>query len=278
MADALSEAAQIETPALKAPVTMRDALRAKYSLPHHVLLWEVRNSTGFDSSRSADALAITMYVSRGHALTGFEIKDHRSDWLAELKRPEKAEAIAQFCDFFFLVTSNKTIAKLDEIPHPWGWLAFTGAKLTVMKKAEKLKCVALDRAMLCSLIYCTMQRFRAEVQKEIEETVAQRVANHRSWEKDELDSAKREVAKLSAFIEEYEQASGVKLQYRYGATAQKIGEAVRLVLSGDRVLDRHRADLRWIKQRSENIAAQVTKELEQLPPELNDVDPDSEKV
>ena len=142
MPDAAQIAAQAE-PLLKPPITMREALAAKYSLPHHVLLWEVRNSTGFDSTRSADALAVTMYVSRGHAVTGFEIKEHRSDWLSELKRPEKAEAIAQYCDYFFLVTSDKKIANLDEIPLPWGWLAFTGAKLSVMKKAQQLKCAPI---------------------------------------------------------------------------------------------------------------------------------------
>lgn len=63
-----------------------DALANRYCAPHWVFMSEFRNANGFDSSRSADALAFGLYGSRGYALTGFEVKTARSDWLRELIR------------------------------------------------------------------------------------------------------------------------------------------------------------------------------------------------
>ena len=240
-------------PALREWPTLRECLSAKFALPHHVLLWEVRNSTGFDSTRSADALAITMYVSRGHAITGFEIKEHRSDWLAEVKRPEKAEAIAQYCDFFFLVTGSKEIAKLEEIPHPWGWFAFTGKSLKLMKKPERLKCMPLDRAMLCSLIYSTMCRFNCEKAKEMEAEVEKRVASRRlddSWSmKHELEK----LQELSKAVDEFQKTTEIDI--RYCRDIPKIGDAVRTLMKNKNALNSYISDLQWIKTRADRTAA-----------------------
>jgi len=74
-------------------------LAKKYALPYWAFIREFRNATGFSATRSADALAFGMYRSRGQAIIGFEVKTVRSDWLRELKNPEKAEPIAQFCDY-----------------------------------------------------------------------------------------------------------------------------------------------------------------------------------
>ena len=74
-------------------------LAKKYAPPYWAFIREFRNATGFSATRSADALAFGMYRSRGQAIIGFEVKTVRSDWLRELKNPEKAEPIAQFCDY-----------------------------------------------------------------------------------------------------------------------------------------------------------------------------------
>jgi hypothetical protein len=50
------------------------ALRTFYSQPEHVLIPQVRNGTGFTSTRTADAIAMVVWPSRGFALTGIEIK------------------------------------------------------------------------------------------------------------------------------------------------------------------------------------------------------------
>lgn len=243
---------------------MRDCLEAKYSLPHHVFLWEVRNSTGFDSTRSCDALALSLYVSRGHALTGFEIKEHRSDWLSELKKPDKAEAIAQFCDFFFLVTSDQKIAKLEEIPIPWGWLAFTGARFKVMKKAEQIKSRPLDRAMVCSLVYATMQRFTNESRKLLEEAVEKEVQSRHRVITYERDEAQERYRALKDSMNEFEKHSGLNLRWTCTEEIPKIGAAVKRVLNEKDVLADFRRDLVWAKNHAERLVAAITAELAEV--------------
>ena len=79
--------------------SIEDALRFSFPEDQYALLFEVRNSTGYGKRiRSADALAMSLWPSRGLELIGFEIKRSRIDWLKELSQPEKAEEICRFCD------------------------------------------------------------------------------------------------------------------------------------------------------------------------------------
>lgn len=74
-------------------------VRAKYPGPAYTFLNELRDGTDFHTAgRSADAIAFGTWPSRGLSITGFEYKSYRGDWLNELKKPEKAESIARFCD------------------------------------------------------------------------------------------------------------------------------------------------------------------------------------
>ena len=72
-------------------------LRLQSSFPdsQFITLEEVRDATGFDGVRTADAMAISMYRSRGKAVYGFEMKVSRADWLKELKQPENLPASEQ---------------------------------------------------------------------------------------------------------------------------------------------------------------------------------------
>lgn len=84
------------------PVTTADicaAMRKTYCQPEWALFFEVGNATGFNARRHADAVAMNMYPSRGLVLHGFEFKASKSDWKRELANPQKAEEIAQYCDY-----------------------------------------------------------------------------------------------------------------------------------------------------------------------------------
>ena len=84
-------------------------LQGTFSAPAYITLEEVRDATGFDGHRTADAMAISLYRSRGKSLWGFEFKVSRNDWLKELKQPEKAESIMRYCNYWGLVVPNKNI-------------------------------------------------------------------------------------------------------------------------------------------------------------------------
>lgn len=68
------------------------ALAAKYKAPEYAFFTDVRNSVGFSSRvRTADAMAMFLWPSRGLYMTGFEVKVSRADWKKELEQPEKAK-------------------------------------------------------------------------------------------------------------------------------------------------------------------------------------------
>lgn len=98
---------------------LHEAVRGAY--PHHIHLTEVRDATGFDAIRSADAMAIGMYSSRGREVRGFEMKVSRTDWLKELKQPDKAESLARFCNAWALIAPTENIVHAGELPKPWGF-------------------------------------------------------------------------------------------------------------------------------------------------------------
>lgn len=247
--------------------TIHEALAAKFSQPHYITMFEVRDSTGFDSTRSADALSIAMYGTRGREITGFEIKISRSDWLRELKQPEKAEEIGKFCDWFYLVTNDDSIAKVEEIPTPWGWMVLKGSRLKVIKKPEKMKPLPLDRPMLCSLLYSVRQQCMAEIEKQIQEAVTERVKSEASNLKYQAEEGERKFKELEKSVREFEDASGLRIQGGW-TDRPKIGAAVRRILKEGDTLKEYKRDLEWICNRAQTVAGNVQRELAALDKEL----------
>src|SRR3990167_4818231 len=115
----------------------------RYCAPAWAFLPQVRNGTGILSTvRTADAIAMSLWPSRGMDLHGFEIKISRYDWQKELQNPEKAEEIAAFCDYCWIVTPDelgKSIIDRGELPTNWGLLVKRGKLLYQLKAAQKLK-------------------------------------------------------------------------------------------------------------------------------------------
>ena len=70
---------------------------------------------------------------RRQVLHGHEVKVSRSDWLAELRDPTKADAWRRYCDRWWLVAPRDVVR--DDLPDGWGHLAPTagGALRTVVQ-------------------------------------------------------------------------------------------------------------------------------------------------
>lgn len=220
-------------------------LATKYPPPFWAFIREFRNATAFDATRSADALAVGLYRSRGQVIIGFEKKIYRSDWLRELKRPEKAEPIAQFCDYFHVVVTDLSIVQVDELPQPWGLIVVDQVKRKVhqAKKAEQLKAAAITRPFMCAIIKQAMdvaQMPAVEALKEAREAGYkegfERAEGQRPFELKELHKLKEQIAA-------FEQASGVKLDS--WSDGRKIGEAVFAVqklMGGNYSMQQHIED------------------------------------
>lgn len=137
---------------------MLDALQARYSQTsqgtarRYVTAEHVRVACGFGgvsfeqgmhraeqcTMRTADFLAQDCWEAQGLALHGHEVKIGRSDWLAELADPSKADAIKRYCDFWWLVVPDRAIVR-DDLPDDWGLIAFDRTrKLRVVRRAPKL--------------------------------------------------------------------------------------------------------------------------------------------
>ena len=135
---------------------MLDALHARYSVTSQgyplrfVTAEHVRAACGFGGGswaggqynartmRTADFLAQDCWEANGLHLHGHEVKVSRSDWLAELAEPDKAEAIRRYCDYWWLVAPSRDIVRND-LPDGWGLMVLgKNGRLRVAKRAPKL--------------------------------------------------------------------------------------------------------------------------------------------
>jgi len=127
-----------------------DLLRKRFAAPEWCLMEEVAPATG-GHTRYADAIAVNLWQSRGHAIHGFEVKVSRSDWLRELKQPEKAEPLVRLCDYWSIV-APKGVVKDGELPPTWGLYEPRGESLVQVKAGPKLDAAPLTRAFFASLM------------------------------------------------------------------------------------------------------------------------------
>lgn len=109
---------------------------------------EVRLSS-FDSPRIADFIAQDTWTGgyygagnpRQYPRHGFEIKISRSDWLNELKQPDKAMAFIRYLHYWSLAIPDTMKFDISELPENWG-LYIVSNKGVRVKKAPTENCKA----------------------------------------------------------------------------------------------------------------------------------------
>jgi transcriptional regulator len=209
----------------------RDMLQKRYPAPEWALMQEVAPKTG-GGTRYADAVAVNLWSSRGHAVHGFEIKVSRSDWLRELKQPEKAEDIFQYCDYWWIL-APRGIVKDGELPPTWGLLELRESGITQIKAAPKLAPIAITREFFASL----MRRGQEDIQAAAERM--QRLTTQRA--RDDIDQrVEAEVKRRSrGFVElqervtKFAEETGIELDGYCGTSKAAIEMAKKLdVLTG----------------------------------------------
>jgi hypothetical protein len=207
-----------------------DALKERYPAPEYALFFEVANGVGAHRRRYADALAMSLFPSRGLDLHGFEVKTDRGDWRRELKDPEKADEIAAYCDFWWVVLPNLEIAKLDEVPRPWGVLVLeeNGRTLRQAKRATELDAKPLDRAFVACILRRAHESMERSVtkRKAVESAYQKGVREGEGRAQTDVSVAKGEARNLEASIKRFEERSGLQLNAYNGGD---LGSAVDLV-------------------------------------------------
>lgn len=233
-------------------------IRGKYPSPAWVVLEELRDGTGFVSrGREADAVAFGTWPSRGFQIVGFEVKSQRSDWLNELKNPEKMESIGQFCDEWWIVCSE-AVAKLEEMPKAWGWLAPSGNGLKVMKAAEDLKPIPADRVLLMSIVRNISNNYT--LLSSLEEKARERAEALGKWKDQEIERKDKNIKELNDLISKFRDISGLNLHGEWNYPMERMGRIVKAIMDSDRHLEDK------LKKARENlkIAERTVKSLEAM--------------
>jgi len=212
-------------------------LQKKFGKPEYAFLRQVRNATGFQQrTRTADALAMGLWPSRGMHLHGFEIKVSRSDWAHELKQPDKAEEIARYCHFWWLAVPDAAIVKDGELPHQWGLLECKSQAPKIIKQAPFVESPQPPTMMF----FASLMRSVAEDDTALADV--QKLMQKEIWAAEErgrkraVDEAKRDMDKqiehtadLLKRVADFEAASGIRID-RYSAYfSGEIGAAVRMI-------------------------------------------------
>ncbi len=218
------------------------ALDAAHPPPAWAFIPQVRDGTGIGAGRTADAVAMSLWPSRGLEVLGYEVKVTRADWLRELRNPEKAETIFGYCDRWYVVALDGVVAR-GELPPPWGHKVFRAGRIETEVEAPKLTPAPLDRIFVASVMR-RVHGLRAD-RREIDKAVKDAREEGRS-------SERRELARTQQSIETFEKASGVKI---VDWNAGEIGAAVQWVLNGG-ILG-IRGELTEIRRRAKRVIAVV---------------------
>lgn len=196
-----------------------DLIRGKHSGQAWATLPQVPDGTGGHKSRTADALAMSLWPSQGLHLHGFEIKVIRSDWLREIQDPSKADTFASRCDYWWIV-APEGVVQLAEMPGSWGLMQPTrnGQGLTVKKGAERRASPeGIDRPFLAAIFRALhrdlpgKKELSAEYERGYKEC-RERLTGGREAEKHakKLEEDYR-LKKLRESVEAFEAVSGIKI-------------------------------------------------------------------
>jgi len=226
----------------------------------YIVIREISVGSGI---RRADAIALQMYRSRGIHLHGFEVKVSRRDWLAELADAAKADELVSVCEYFS-VAAPAGIVDVAELPDAWGLFEVRGPdrRLFRVKAATKTDADPLSLPAAARLIARAMEGLRApgaealraardEGYKAGVESGIRQAPNPGGYDRDEHE-------RLTARVAAFERASGVRLErWLDERRAERLGQAVRLVLETPEAVARLRGDLRRVARSIEALASEA---------------------
>lgn len=241
-------------------------LRERHKPPAWAFLPQVRNGTGFaKDARTVDALAMSLFPSRGLTIHGFEIKVSRDDWFTELSKPEKSAEFIGICDHFWVVTPPG-IVQPNEVPATWGHMVLKGRRFNVEKIAPPLTPALPDKLMLGAILRKAQECLVPEAK--IEEAFQRGKIEGMELGNDLGKAASNRYEELKRRVTEFEEASGVHIDYGHQEwrETRDIGKAVRIVLGGKDAAIRDR--LKTLQKQAHDIAERIDSVLNEETPEV----------
>ena len=229
---------------------LEELLAVKYAAPQYAFFAQVRNCTGAAVARTADGLALGLWPSRGIHLHGFEIKVDRGDWLKELKQPEKAEDICQFCDNWWVVVSDGDIVREGELPNNWGLLVASGNGLRTKREAPQLDSRPLDKDMIAGILRKASEAMVSTVRVQPMIEAARKQATDAAEK-----SGNYQHRQLREAVDEFEKESGIKITDRWHAG--NIGAEVKFLLKHG--MEKTKSDAESLLKTCKRIESDVEK-------------------
>ncbi len=240
---------------------LQGALETRYARPHWILMTEVKNKTGFDWTRSADAVAFGLYSSRGYEIHIFECKASRADFMSEMRDPSKSEEMVQQADRFYIV-APKGILKSKDLPVDWGLITVArhgdGYRTRIQKQAKPSSVqVPIERPFAASMLvnlnkriqrfeedYVSRDSIHREMRKEYEKGISQGKSDCG------MGIAENNLERLRRSVAEFEERSGVKIDNWNGGN---VGDLFR-IMSNVKRDHMAKARLDTYRKQFENIA------------------------
>jgi hypothetical protein len=247
---------------------IKAAMRKTWCGPENALVWEVALATGAVArQRYADALIMSLWPSRGLELHGVEIKVSRADWKREAANPEKAEAIAAYCDRWWVHVAPGVIHDLAEVPMTWGVREYNGTRWKTLREATKTDALPMDRAFLASIMRRSVEG--------VEAIAAMQMAGRIEAQRKEFDArvaqgikqATDRKAGAQSALDRIEAALGLKIttDYDYGGVdPTELGALIKAIVQTG--LASQYGGLFSLRHNAENIgrlAAQAVKAIDE---------------
>ncbi|KNY18210.1 hypothetical protein AKG11_03455 [Shinella sp. SUS2] len=215
---------------------IRLGMSKRWTEPEYAIMWEVSNVTGASAKRYADAVIMSLWPSRGLELHGVEIKVSRSDWKREAADPKKAEAIARYCDRWYIHTTPGVVDDLSDLPPAWGLREYDGKSWKTIREAAKNDPEPITRPFLAALLRRADDMMRLmvnEATRQARDTAHQEIEKFReSRSRDIEEAAKRRTAHLekkAESIAEFEAAFGADSLASWGIHHAALGRAARVL-------------------------------------------------
>jgi hypothetical protein len=170
-------------------------------------------------------------------LHGFEVKVSRSDWVREIKSPEKADEIAKFCDRWWVAVSDDSVVRDGELPETFGLLVMRDGKLVQKVEAKVIEAPPMSRALLASILRNATDSLVPvdTVETRAQEIAAKLVDQARSDVRHEYGNSARDLDAIKDIVAKFEAASGVSLHHSWEMA--NIGAAVKAIVADSRAME-----------------------------------------
>jgi len=248
-------------------------IAAAHAAPEWSTFFQVRDGAGWNR-RTADAIAMNLWKSRGLTLRGFEVKISRSDMRRELDDPSKAEGVARFCDEWYLVVPKGLVKdQAQDVPSGWGIMEADETKdgLRTLRAATRNPDPSpLTRGFLAQVLKGAARMVsrenhdwvrREDIEKEIEDAVER----GRACIPHEAQLAKSRADALESVVEEFKRRTGIDMtsEYLWSVDVKRIAKAYRL---GEALIGEYDTRLPHVIKQLEGLGNIVARTLEEMAP------------